>query len=715
MKDLSTVDHFDPAEQLVQILCQKTQNANPLFFRVLVSYYLAKVASMMRCTIKTHDRGILPVNMYAINLAPSGQGKGHSTSIIEDQILQRFKDTFLTSTFPKIAEENLHKLAVNRSNRKSTDQQEELDKVIKEFDRAGALAFSFDSGTTAAVKQMRHKLLMAGAGSMNMEIDEIGSNLLGNTEVITTYLELYDIGKVKQKLTKHTNDNIRGEEIDGRTPTNMMLFGTPFKLFDGAKTETEFMSFLEAGYARRCIFGFTKGSTLNKDLTPTQIYDMLTDSNSNNYIHHLSFKLAALANRINFNRELIMTKEVSIQLIEYQQYNLKRAEALPEYAEIMRVELSHRHSKALRIAGAYAFIEGEAEVTEELLYNAIKLTEESGEAFKQLLTREQNYVKIARYIATIGKDVTHADIIEDMPCYKGTVAQKQELLTLSTAWGYRNNIIIKKVISDGVEFLRGESLQETNLNEIYVSYSTDVVKNYRFDKIKFTELHKLTQLSNYNWINHKLEHEYRTEDNAVPGFNLVVLDVDNGVDINTAQLLLKEFSYLIYTTKSHTAKQHRFRIILPMSHTLKLNAKEYKQFMANVYEWLPFNVDTQTNQRARKWASWRGQHSYNKGELLDSLLFIPKTTKNEEIKIMINNQQSMNNLERWFINNTALGNRSNQLIKYALMLVDTGMQIDIIRNNVLALNSKLPEPMEEAEILTTILVTATQACAKRDI
>jgi hypothetical protein len=714
MRDLSTINYFDPAEQLVQILCQKTQNNNPLFFRILVSYYFAKIASMMRCDIKTHDRGIIPINMYAINLAPSGQGKGHSTSILEDQVLARFKEAFLTDTFPKIAEENLHKLAINRSSRKATDQQVELEKIQKEFERAGTLAFSFDSGTTAAVKQMRHKLLMAGAGSMNLEIDEIGSNLLGNTEVLNTYLELYDIGKVKQKLTKHTNDNIRGEEIDGRTPANMMLYGTPIKLFDGAKTEAELLSFLETGYARRALFGFTNGSCINKELTAEQIYDMLTNKDSNTYLHQLSFKLAALGNKVNFKRELLMTKEVSVELIKYRMHCEERAESLPDYAETRRAEMCHRYFKALKLAGTYAFIDGSADVTEELLYNAIKLVEESGEAFKNLLAREQNYVKIARYIATIDKDVTYSDIIEDMPCYKGTVAQKQELIILATAWGYRNNIIIKKIMSDGVEFLRGESLKETNLDEIYISYSNDIVRNYRFEKVKFDDLHKLTQINNYNWVTHELQQQYRTEDNAVPGFNLVVLDIDKGVDISTAQLLLKEFTYLIYTTKSHTKSQNRFRIVLPMSHTLKLDAKEFKEFMANVYDWLPFTVDDQTNQRARKWASWKGTHAYNKGELLDSLLFIPKTTKNDQIKKVINTQHSMNNLERWFINNTALGNRSNQLIKYALMLVDTGMEIDSIRNSVLALNSKLPEPMEETEILTTILVSATRAITKRN-
>jgi len=180
MKTFDEMEYHPASEKLVQILCSKTQNSNPLFFRVLVGYYFSLVASMMRTTIATHDRGDIPVNMYALNLSTSGSGKGFSTNIMENQVINQFRGRFLEETFPILAENNLPKLALKRANRKSTDPDEELVRVQKEFDSLGSLMFSFDSGTAPAVKQMRHKLLMADAGSMNLQIDEIGSNLVGN-------------------------------------------------------------------------------------------------------------------------------------------------------------------------------------------------------------------------------------------------------------------------------------------------------------------------------------------------------------------------------------------------------------------------------------------------------------------------------------------------------------------------------------------------------
>ena len=123
---------------------------------------------------------------------------------------------------------------------------------------------------------------------------------------------------------------------------------------------------------------------------------------------------------------------------------------------------------------------------------------------------------------------------------------------------------------------------------------------------------------------------YRNEVNCIPGFNLVVIDVDHGISLTAAQLLLKDYKALFYTTKRHTEESNRFRIVFPTSHVVKLDADDYKKFMNNIYDWLPFEVDRQTNQRSRKWLTHDGDYFYQDGQLLDVMLFIPETKKQEE-------------------------------------------------------------------------------------
>jgi len=322
-------------------------------------------------------------------------------------------------------------------------------------------------------------------------------------------------------------------------------------------------------------------------------------------------------------------------------------------------------------------------------------------------------VKLAKYIANIGSDVTQADLTEDLPFYRGGAGVKQEMLTLATAWGYKNNIIIKKSYEDGIEFLRGETLKKTDLDQMVLSYSTDFATDYRNERAAFDQLHKLTQAPGMHWTAHHLIGGHRNEENCIPGFNLVVVDVDGGASLSTARMLLKNYKSLIYTTKRHTDNENRFRIILPTNYELALDAKDYKEFMSNIFEWLPFEVDTATGQRARKWLSCDGHYEYNDGELLDVLPFIPKTSKNEERKQLLNSQQSLDNLERWVINNIGDGNRNNMLLRYAMLLVDAGFNFEAVRVKVVELNHKIPDKLDESEIMATVMITVAKTLSKR--
>jgi len=712
MKPVEEMEYHQTSEQLVGILRDHTQREDSLFFRLLVGYYFSLAASQMRCSINSPDRGAVPINMFALNLAPSGYGKTMGTNLMEEQVLHLFREQFLEDTFPLLAEANLPKLAIKRASKLGTDPDEELIRVQKEFASLGTVAFSFDSGTAPAVKQMRHMLLMANAGSMNLIMDEIGANLTANLEVFDSFIELYDKGLIKQKLIKNTKDSIRSEEIIGQTPTNLLMFGVPNRLLDGARTEQALITLLDQGYARRCFFGYVKSANRTKGRTAEQMYIDRTSTGNNDFIDLLSLRLAKLAHANNANRTLTISRDTCILLNEYQLYCEDLSEKLPEHQEIQKREMSERNFKVLKLAGAYAFIDNSPCITDDHIYNAIKVAEESGEALVQILSRDKAWVKLAKYITSVNADVTQADLAEDLPFYKGSVAYKNELISLAIAYGYKNNIIIKKTFSDGIEFFNGETLEETDLTQLILSYSSDIVSDYANETAPFEKLHKLFQLPDMHWVSHHLIGGYRNEENAMPGFNMIVIDVDGDVHLSTVQLLLKKYTYLIYTTKRHTEIDNRFRIVMPINYKLCLDAKDFKEFMSNIFQWLPFEVDTATNQRARKWLTNSGEHYYNHGELLDVLSFIPKTSKNEERKILLNSQQALDNLERWVINNIGDGNRNNMLLRYAMILIDAGFSFDNIRAKVMELNNKIPDKLDEMELINTIFVTVSKALSK---
>ncbi len=714
MKPIDEMAYHPDTEVIVGILCEKTQSTNQHFFRVLSTFHMSMIAAQMRVRIRTHDRGDIPVNMYALNLATSGAGKGFSTNILENEVTHVFREHFLEN-YSYTAEPALERLALKRSNRNATLYEDELTKVKKEFDSLGPLVYSFDSGTPAALKQLRHKLLLAEAGAVNLIIDEIGSNLGTSGEVLTTGLELFDVGAIKSKITKVTSENVRHEEIIGRTPMNLMMFGTPSKLLDGGKTEEDLNSLLETGYARRCWFSYGKESARNLNLTPSEVYDLMTNRSSSQFIEDFSEKLGLLADSANMNTVLMMTKETSLELIQYKLDCERKAHDLPEHEEQRKAELSHRYFKALKVAGAYAFIDGSPELTLEHLEYAIKLAEDSGAAFDLLLARERPYVKLARYIATCGREVTQADLIQDLPYYKGSQGARSEMMQLATAWGYKNSTIIKKAFQDGIEFIRGETLKRTNINEMLVAYTTNpnMTDGYIPARAPWVKLQNLLNKPGFHWLNHHVAGGYRNEENAMPGFNMIVLDVDGTMNLATAKMLLKDQAAIYYTTKRHTDTEHRFRIILPCNYELKMDAKEYKEFMKNVMESLPFEVDESCSHRCKKWLSHDGHYEVADGELFDVLPFIPKTSKNEERQAKLQTQQQMDNLERWVLNNSGDGNRNVMLHRYARILIEAGKSWQDILGYVQSLNEKMADKLSDPEILSTIMTTVGKEIAAR--
>ena len=715
MIDLTNVQHHPVITEIVEVLCAKTQNTDGGFFRAELAYFLCKMAGCMRATVVTKDRGSIPINMYVLALANSGFGKGHSVGIMENEIIKGFKQRFTEETINIIAEKNLWKIATDRSIRNGGDLQEEYDKTLAEYNRAGTYPFTFDSGSPEGIRQIRHKLLLANAGSINLQIDEIGSKLIGSTDILNVYLELYDQGSIKQKLIKNTNENKRNEDIDGKTPTNALLFGTPVKLLDGGQTEDQLYSFLETGYARRCLFGYgQQDRKAFHNQTATEIYQTLIQPNNTTLTDKWSDHFYNLADPAMFDWQIRVEDDVAIQLLEYKIACEKAADLMADHEEIKKAELSHRYFKALKLAGAFAFIDKSSIVAMDHLMQSILLVEESGVAFQIILNREKSYVKLAKYIASLDNEVTHADLLEALPFYKSGNAARNELMTLAMAWGYKKHIIIKKSFVDNIEFFKGETLEETDLNQMKISYSDHWAYNYLGEQVPFDQLHNLTQAPNMHWANHYFKNGHRSEETVNVGFNLLVIDIDEGVSVETACELMKDYKFLIYTTKRHTDEANRFRMIFPINYILELDSEEYKEFMNNVMGWLPFKIDESANQRSRKWETFDGgNYVYNmEGEILDALPFIPKTSKNESYRQQFQKVESLDNLERWFATRFASGNRNNQMIKFALALVDNGHSIIEVNKMVHAFNEKMSSPLTKDEIDSTVLKSVAKRFQK---
>ncbi|WP_421991750.1 primase C-terminal domain-containing protein [Roseococcus sp.] len=733
MIDLTGVTHHPAISDIVDVVCSKTRTKDRSFFNTAAAYFLGKMASSMRVRIKTMDRGIVPVNIYGVALADSGFGKGTSMNIIENEFLHGFTERFMIDTLPAMADKNLWRIANERALRDNTDPQVERDAMEVVYKREGNYLFTFDEATPAAIDQLRNKLLLSECGAMNLQVDEIGLNLSAAAPALAVLLELYDRGYLKPKLVKNTKENTRTEDLRGQTPANCLLFGVPSKVFDGGDTEDQFYSLLETGYARRCFFGLGHVGKESSGLTAEEIFELAIAPNNDAAIAHWSAIFHDLADPAMFGWTSEVPRDVSIRLIEYQQACIKASIEIKDTNEIKAAEIAHRYDKALKLAGAFAFVDRSIEVEMDHLMQAILMVEESGKAFEKILTRERPYERLAKFIAGSGAELTQPDLMASLPFYKGRPQDKATMMSHAVAWGYKNNIIIKKAYgANNIEFFSGEMLKATNLDEILVSYSDHYAYNYAQERVPFTELHQMTQAPDMNWANHAFQHDHRSEDNVIPGFNMIVIDVDGGISLDVVHELLREIKFMTYTTKRHRVPVFdesgneevgvdRFRLMIPTNYELKLDRDEYKEMITDIIAWLPFeasaDVDVSSNQRSKKWlTNEKGSYHINEeGALFNILPFIPKTSQNEVFKKEMKEVASMDNLERWFAGRMVQGDRNNTLLKYALILVDSGLDLASVDQMVHGLNSKIPNPMDADRIAQTIMVTAAKRIQSRSL
>jgi hypothetical protein len=712
LKVIKEQSHHPAMAELTDLLCHQTGNINRDFFQAEIAYFLSLIPSAMRAQIISPERGIIPINVYSIALATSGFGKGHSVSIMED-VVSEFRQTFTRTVFPEIAENAIYSLAVDIAAAKSGNEDEEREALEKDFKRQGHAPFVFDSGTGPALKQLRYKLLLAKSGSINFQMDEIGSNIQGNVEIINTFLELYDLGKIKTKLIKNTTDNERGVDIVGITPANVLFFGTTSRLFDGSKSEEEFFSLLETGFARRCFFGVGKSETFLNNINPELIYDSLVSKNKSTALKKWKNYLNKFADTRYYNHKLTLSKEVGVELVAYRLFCESEANKLPEHEVIKKAELSHRYFKSLKLAGVYAFLDSNIEITKNNLRQAIKVTEESGKSFQILLKRERNFVRLAKYIVESGVTLTHADLVEDLPYYPSATTPRKEIMDLAMAWGVSNNIVIKKNVISGVDFFNGSTLEETDLNKLIFSFSDHYASNYDPQKQPFDKLPKLLKAPGLHWCNHIFKEEHRSEDNVIEGFNMLVVDVDGTISLKAVHELMKEYTYITATTKRHTENVNRFRLIMPTNYKLKLDKEDYRDFMDSFLLWLPFDSDKSANQRSKKWLTLDSSNiEVHKGtSLINVVPFIPKTKQNDDYISKITDLNNLDHLERWFLNNMEIGNRNNNLLKFAMMLKDAGASYDEMKSRVKVLNEQSRSPLKRSELESTILKSVAQKYA----
>jgi len=687
--------------KITQLIKSKNPTADSFLVTLMALNKLSQIASNMRVKIQYVDGGIIPVNFYGLALAGSGFGKGKINNILEDNIINEFQDRFMNSLAPSVSMSKLETLAETKSLDEGIDITVAQAEIYKEWNKLPKHLYTFSDATIEGLKAKRLKLSMIELGSTNMEIDEIALNLERVSDVLSVLLEAFDAGKAKQKLIKvDSNSDV------SKVPANLFMFGTPSRLLNGSKLERIFIDFLVNGYARRMFFGYIDDDSAPVTMSAEERLASLRDVTVTADLDNMSSYLASFASEHQVGKILFIHDDVAIKLLEYEDYCLSRSMDMKKYQEIQKAEMKHRYWKAIKLAGILSFISKEDGITMNDLNDAIAIAEESGKAFASIINRPPSHVRLLEFLIDQDKKVTHAELVEKLDFYNSAnKTMKEEMITLATAYAYSNNAVIKRLMVEGIEFISAKELEPSDGSKCILSVSTDIVEGYEPKIGEFNNL-KLVLSAQVEYCSHHFKDGYRDDKHALPKFNLVILDIDDGTSLQMAMAMMSDYKYVIGTTKRHQTEGYgdRFRMILMLDRTIELDTEEHSKFMSNLYEWLPFKVDTAAKDIARKWSgNPKAMIFENEGKAITSIDFIPDTSKEQAMRERIVDLSNLDSLERWFALNASTGDRNHKTLRYALMLLDGGLDIETIEDKVLAMNSRLAEPLPEREIYQTVM------------
>jgi hypothetical protein len=659
-----------------------------------VHYTIAMAASLRRITLVGLDEQNVPLNYYGVTFANSGRGKDLSVSIamkLVEDIINAYN----------------HRLndLVNENNARGLE-------LIKP-------SVEHKEGTSSGLLQDRNVLDVLKIGSTNIRVEELVSTLRGSTfeDVVNTLTESWQEGKNASRSFK----SYISPPVEF-VPMNCLLYSSPEGFRDESnKNFQSFVNNLANGLSRRSYVVF--------DESDVQAESEPTEESLRAYMNDMEIARSKLKDMkeyiedilMNGPRQIRMSVEAELECKVYEVKNKNIVAGSPLMKNAVKAELLNRSYKIRRLAGLYALLNGQDEVSIDDIRDAIEWNEMLNKDIVIALNAETIAEKIFDYLDKVEKYSSQTDIIK---YYKMSALDFKNNIDEVYTVAYDSGSTLQSKVFDReakvikYNLIKGELTQS---EEMICSASDQMSDGFIQQKIGYKQLPDLVRGKygkNYSagiFLNSK-----RNKDNYIRRQNLIIFDVDEGTTIDEAKLYLSQYRGFIATTRNHMKEkngkvQERFRIVLISKYIFNLDHQEYTNTLTNFALLHNLTVDFPVIEPSRLYYSNpESEINFLDGdELVDLRSYIPETKEvratEESIKHAektYSGSENINGLDKYFLMQTSQGNRNNNLVKYGFALIDKkGLSINEAKSKVLSLNDMLIDPLPISEIERTIFVS----------
>ncbi|AGM46918.1 hypothetical protein AD45P2_00505 [Alteromonas phage vB_AmaP_AD45-P2] len=462
-----------------------------------------------------------------------------------------------------------------------------------------------------------------GVGAGIMYSGEFSDELAYNQDMvenIKTLSEIYDTGDKEVKYTKSAE--FRSKAIAGQ-PVSALFVGSPGHILYDEGTKKKFHIAFMSKLARRSWFCYAA------DKIEEQVFDTLEEfweyeEEIETRSKHARLAMDTLVKEIakyhakHIGKEIAVSKSVERLYKTYKRYNNDLADLLPNQDSTYALIRRHLQWKALKLAGAFAIMEKEDEVTPEHYIEAIRFCEildKDMEEFERDLNKAPHELLVdffhTKTLVDGKSEISTHDLKKQGFMNNVSNTKLKEMVALCA--GYDQNSVYS-VINDGsaihyepivktdVINVTYKEIDTSQLNAAVESGDFNAIRqakhniasttNYGFEAAD-TSFDELPQLlaGDYAFSPYRFKDGVRRKENLESGTKWVVLDIDDSpLSAEEAHFMLGDINHHIALT-SDKDNNFKFRVLLELDSEVYLDPAAWKHFYLKIADDLGLRAD----------------------------------------------------------------------------------------------------------------------------
>jgi len=672
---------MNPIDDITQMIMEKSDRTlEENIVRNSVHHLAAILVNRRRKQIIMGDN-VLLVNYFGLVIAGSNFGKGHISKTLTGLLSKEI--------YEKNATDQIDAMASGGSSHFGVDTD------IKELKRFVTTIVSPNKeSTTQGIHKMAEAMSVAGTvGSMNFLNNEFFSTASG--EILEQMLEGYD--GIFHKPNIKGGDSAKYFDVEN-LPVNLIGYSAIGPLLNNQKSFQTFSSLMETGWFRRT-WMTTDREHIKKAKRPG---DYILQPSTIDYLEKNS--MAEL--EVDFT-----DMEVSIQAMHrFEQY---REELINSEHEVEFGEFRDAY-KVIRLAGIRAAMEEREEILVEDLEYAMDFERHCHMEASEMLSMKDDFV--LAYLKLGKTEMAKTDMIRN-GIIKSVMSDKafSEFLNRVSEYAHTKGDQLISDDSTGVKLYKVKRMNKVDHNLVGLSVSTRLGDGYVYNKDKFSKIASVLSAKGLNYSAGNFKDGKRTKESYIPGQDLIILDVDDGMTMSQAKILFEEYECIIATTRNHQKEKNgktvdRFRILLVADTVIEMDAETYYNFMINVYGYLGQDFDRSCADASRMYFSNEGAEVWQSEgtKLFDIRPCVPNSKEEQISATIVKRFDGNEGAKAFFALEASKGQRNKMLFRYAMMLKDDGLSISEIQHEVTDLNSNLDDPLSDKEVEATIFKTLSK-------